>query len=128
MFRLSCPFLVFSMIELSETGSSDFLKMPRRTLKGEEKWADIEDLINRWAKRNPTGAVDNERWVKEAQSDLKDKKHGRSGAESMGRIGISIHPELMQYIQAFYPDFMESKDDLHEFMKRFKKFRVPELT
>lgn len=113
-------------IELSSLEDSDFLKMPRRTLKGEAKWNDIEDLINRWARRNPQGALDTERYIKEVQSGLKDKKHGKSSSEGMGRIGIAIHPELMQYIQAFYPDFMDSKEDLHEFMKRFKKFRVPE--
>lgn len=116
------------MVELSSTGNSDFLKMHRSSKTGTDKWKDIEDLINRWARRNPQGAIDNERWVKEAHADLKDKKHGQSGSEAMGRIGVSIHPELMSYIQAFYPDFMDSKEDLHEFMKRFKKFRVPERT
>lgn len=114
------------MVELYQSDNSDFLKMHRSSLAGEAKWRDIEDLINRWAKRNPQGAIDNERWIKEAQADLKDKKHGKSKVEAMGRLGVSIHPELMNYIQAFYPDFMDSKEDLHEFMKRFKKFRVPE--
>lgn len=114
------------MIELSGNKDDAFLKMQRRTLKGEAKWKDIEDLINRWARRNPKTALEMEQYVKEAQAGLKDKKHGRSSSEGMGRIGIAIHPELMQYIQAFYPDFMDTKADLHEFMKRFKKFRVPE--
>lgn len=113
------------MVELSPTSNPDFLKMRKSSLTGEAKWKDIEDLINRWARRNPQGALDNERWVKQAQADLADKKHGKT---SMGRIGISIHPELMNYIQAFYPDFMDTKEDMHEFMKRFKKFRVPEQT
>lgn len=113
-------------IELSETGNSDFLKMKRSSLTGSAKWKDIEDLINRWARRNPKGALENEQWVKEAQASLTDKKFGRSGAEAMGRVGVSIHPELLQFIEAFYPDLFNSKDNLNEFMRRFPKFRVPE--
>lgn len=116
------------MIELSSVGDTGFLKAQRRNLKGEAKWKDIEDLINRWAKRNPQGARDNEQWVKEAQAGLADKKHGTVKGMAGGRIGISIHPELMNYIQAFYPDFMDTKEDMHEFMKRFSKFRIPEQT
>lgn len=115
-----------SKILLTEDGDTGFLKAPRPKLTGEEKWKDIEDLINRWARRNPQGAIDNERWVKEAHAELKDKKFGKSGAEAMGRIGVSIHPELINYIETFYPDFMSTKEELHEFMKRFPKFRVPE--
>lgn len=114
------------MIELSSTGNADFLKMPRRTLKGDAKWEDIEDLINRWAKRNPQAALETEAYLKETQAGLLDKKHGKSTANAMGRMGVVIHPELMQYIQAFYPQFMDTKAEMHEFMKRFPKFRVPE--
>lgn len=113
-------------IELTSTGDTNFLKMKKSALKGEAKWKDIEDLINRWAKRNPQGAIENEKWVKEANAGLFDKKFGKSNAEAMGRIGISIHPELLQYIEAFYPDLFNTKDGMHEFMKRFKKFTVPE--
>lgn len=115
-------------IELSQVGDSGFLKAQRSNLTGSAKWADIEDLINRWARRHPQAALDNEVWVKEAHDSLDDKKHGKLINEGMagGRLGVSIHPELMNYIQAFYPDFMDTKDDLHEFMRRFPKFRVPE--
>lgn len=115
-----------SQIELSSTDDTSYLKAKRPQLKGEAKWKDIEDLINRWARRNPQGALDNERWLREAQAGLTDKKYGKSNSEAMGRIGLSIHPQLMQYIQAFYPTFMDTKDDMHEFMKRFPKFKVPE--
>ncbi len=113
-------------IELSGTGNKDFLKMKKSNLKGDAKWKDIEDLINRWARRNPQAALDNERWVKDAHADLRDKKFGKSSAEAMGRIGLSLHPELLQYIEAFYPDLFNTKEGLHEFMRRFKKFTVPE--
>lgn len=116
------------MIELSTVGDSGFLKAQRRNLTGAAKWADIEDLINRWARRNPRGAWDNERWLKEAREDMVDKKHGTLKNEGMagGRFGVSIHPELMSYIQAFYPEFLQTKDELHEFMRRFPKFKVRE--
>lgn len=116
------------MIELSAAGDSGFLKMPRRTLTGEAKWKDIEDLINRWARRNPRGAWDNEQWLKAAKSDLHDAKYGKLKNEALagGRFGVSLHPELLQYIQAFYPDFLQTKDELHEFMRKFPKFRVSE--
>jgi hypothetical protein len=114
------------MVEVSKLGDTGFLKVKRPQLTGDAKWRDVEDLINRWAKRNPQAAMDNERWIKESREELKDKKFG-AGALA-GRFGVSLHPELMNYIQAFYPDFMDSKKDLHEFMKRFPKFRVPEKT
>lgn len=121
------------MSELYSTSNPAFQKMRFSTLTGDAKWKDIEDLINRWARRNPQGAVWNEQYVKQVQSTLLDKKHGLMGGKAdeannpSTRIGVAIHPELMNYIQAFYPTFMDTKDDLHEFKKRFPKFRVPEL-
>lgn len=107
--------------------------MRSSTKTGEAKWKDIEDLINRWARRNPQAAYQTEQYVKAVQEGLKDKRHGLMGGKSKGdvnvpstRIGAAIHPELMNYIQAFYPDFMDSKNDLYEFKKRFAKFRIPE--
>lgn len=122
-------FLVYgyNMIELSSTSNSDFLKMQRRQKKGDAKWKDIEDLINRWARRNPQRAYELEQYIKEIREVQHDKKFA-TNSEALGRMGIAIDEELMQYIQAFYPDFMDTKDDMHEFMKRFKKFRVPEKT
>lgn len=120
-------------IELSTTGNTNFLKARRRNLTGEEKWIDIEDLINRWARRNPRGAHELEWYVKGIQEGLVDKKHGLMMGKSKGdvnvpstRIGIALHPELMEYIQAFYPDFLQTKEDLRQFKKHFPKFRIPE--
>ncbi len=117
------------MAELHTTGSDKFLKMRHSSLTGDARWKDIEDLINRWARRNPRGAVENEQYVKEAQSTLLDKKHGLMGGDNQPntRIGVAIHPELMNYIQAFYPTFMDTKSDLHEFKRRFPKFRVTQI-
>jgi hypothetical protein len=108
-------------------------KKPIKQLTGEAKWRDIEDLINRWARRNPWAAKDLEAYVKEKRPELTDKKHGLLSGMSKGdinapatRIGVAIHPELMNYIQAFYPEFMDDKKDLYEFKKRFPKFRITE--
>lgn len=113
-------------IEISKVGDGGAYKMKPSQLKGEAKWRDIEDLINRWARRNPIGARELEAAIKQSRFELKDKKFGKSGAEAMGRHGVSIHPELMNYIQAFYPTFMDTKEDLREFMRRFPKFRISE--
>ena len=120
------------MVEVSNIGDTGFLKARRPQHQGDAKWKDIEDLINRWAKRNPRGALLNENYIKSTREGLLDKKHGLMGGKAdeknnpSTRIGIAIHPELLAYIQAFYPKFMESKDDLREFKKRFPKFRVSE--
>jgi hypothetical protein len=101
-------------------------KMTRTPLKGEARWKDIEDLINRWAKRDKIGALELEESIKDVRENLTDKEHGvlENDAMAGGRIGIMLHPTLEQYIKAFYPDFLETKDDLHEFMRRFPKFKV----
>lgn len=116
------------MIELTGYGDSGVLKMKPRQLTGADKWRDIEDLINRWAKRNPRGALELEQWIKETRGGLHDKKFGRmkNSALANGRLGVMIHPELLAYIQAFYPSFLETKDELHEFQRRFPKFQIPE--
>lgn len=113
-------------IELSNTGNSDFLKMRPSQKTGSEKWKDIEDLINRWARRNPQGAWENDQWVKEAHADLKDQRFGASTNMGGGRLGVSIHPQLAQYLEAFYPKLFSTKEDLHMFMKKFPRFCVPE--
>lgn len=109
------------------------LKKPYKSLTGAAKWRDIEDLINRWANRNKRGALEQERWLRETKEELHDKKNakwakdlygkgGRVGAET--KFSVLMHPELMAYIKMFYPDFLETKEDLHEFMVKFPKFRI----
>ena len=113
------------MIELSSVGDSGFLKMNRSQKTGSEKWADIEDLINRWAKRSPQKARDLEQYIKNTRGGLYDAKFAKT-TESLGRMGLAIDPDLEMYIKAFYPDFMSTKDEMHEFMRRFPKFCIPE--
>jgi hypothetical protein len=109
--------------------SEHILKKRVSNLTGEAKWKDIGDLVKRWAKRNPEAYNLTAAYVQEVRSGLKDKKHGVMGGSSLSggtRIGIAIHPELMIYIQAFYPDFMDKNSDVTEFKKRFPVFKVPE--
>lgn len=115
-------------IELSSIGDTNFLKAQRRQLTGDAKWKDIEDLINRWAKRNPQGAWELELSLRQTREGLTDKKFATMNNEAMagGRHMLSLHPELLQYIETFYPKFLSTKDELHEFMRRFPKFCVPE--
>lgn len=112
-----------------EVFSDDNLKYIKPSqLKGDAKWRDIEDLVNRWARRNPRGAWELEQSIKEKRASLTDKKYGTLNNEGMagGRIGIMLHQELLQYIEAFYPKFLSTKDELHEFERRFPKFKIPE--
>lgn len=109
--------------------NSENLKKPIRHLTGEAKWKDIEDLVRRWAKRNPEAYKLTVAYAKDAKEQLVDKKHGMLGGANRNggtRIGIVIHPELMNYIQAFYPKFMDENSDVTEFKKRFPVFKVPE--
>lgn len=117
-------------IEVFKGKDDPFWKMKARNLTGDDKWKDIEDLINRWAKRNPRAAWELEQTILETRSQLADKKYGKLSNEAMagGRLKLIIHDELMQYIQAFYPKFLGTKEELHEFQRRFPKFSIPERT
>lgn len=119
--------------ETSSIGNNDFLKVRPSQLTGTAKWKDIEDLINRWAKRNKRGALEQEKWLREDKETLFDKKNAKWVQSFSGehakvdpetKYSTVIHPELMNYIQVFYPNFLDTKEELHEFMSRFPKFRV----
>lgn len=90
-------------------------------LSSSDKWADIEDLIRRWARKHPDAFRENMRWV---ASDREDYRLGRRDRPL--RKGLLVHPHLMVYIQHFYPTFMDSNQDLREFSKRFPGFVVDE--
>lgn len=95
---------------------------------GAAMWAEIDDLVLRWAKRNPFGANLNRIQNQQVRDSLRDKKHGTLSNEGMagGRLVLSIHPELMQFIEAFYPKFFESKDNIRRFGKTYKMFMIPD--
>lgn len=95
-----------------------------------DKWEDINDLINRWGRRHPEKMKQNLAYVQQTKIDLKDKKYAEwkdsSGHGTGMRFGLAIHPELMNYIETFYPEFMKTNEDVREFGRRFKKFSIPD--
>lgn len=112
----------------------EFLKVPKKHLTGAAKWKDIEDLINRWAKRDPKGAYQLEKWLTATREGLYDKKNAkwdRNFDAKYGKVspdmklGLLIHPDLEAYILAFYPDMFSTKESMHEFMRHFPKFTMP---
>lgn len=100
----------------------------------QDKWADIGDLIQRWAKRYPQEMQENLAYVREVKAELNDPKYAELGVVAKGkvrrqggmRLGLAINPNLMSYIETFYPEFMKSNEDVREFGKRFPAFRIPE--
>lgn len=110
------------------SGNANLMKVPYSNLEGDAKWKDIEDLINRWAKRNKKAAYEMDLYLQQTRAGLTDTKFATMDNEAMagGRHMLSLHPELLQYIETFYPKFLSTKDEMHEFMKRFPKFSIPE--
>lgn len=85
-----------------------------------DRWADIGDLINRWAKRFPGAYQENMKWVQTARQEYKMEKH----KDRPLRKGLLLHPSLLGYIEDFHPDFMKHNDDVKEFGKRFRQFVI----
>jgi len=115
--------------------SYDFLKHSYSHKVGEARKKDIADLVKRWVRRNPEAATENMRYNKQARQELMDKQFGLMGGHSDSkavgsnsgtRLTASVHPELISYIQAFYPDFLDTKEELIWFRKTFKGFSIPE--
>ena len=98
---------------------------------GEAMWKEIDDLVTRWALRNPRAANWNRIYNQHIRDGLKDKKFavmgGRKANFSGGtRTTLSIHPELVNYIEVFYPKFFESKENVRRFGNTYKMFKIPE--
>lgn len=97
--------------------------------EGSAMWKEIDDLVTRWAKKNPFGANWNMKYNQDVRDSLKDAKHAASYDINTGitnRSTISVHPELMNYIETFYPKFFESKENVRRFGNTYKMFRIPE--
>lgn len=96
---------------------------------GSAMWKEVEDLIHRWARRNPQGANLNRLYNQEIRDDLVDKKFGRLKNHGLadGRLVLSIHPELVRYIEYFYPKLFESKANVSRFAKAYKMFAISEV-
>lgn len=95
---------------------------------GAAMWKEIDDLVVRWARRDPVGANLNYLDNAKIRADLHDPKYATQRNEGMagGRLVISIHPDLVAYIEAFYPKFFESKANIRRFGNTYKMFRIPE--
>lgn len=103
---------------------------------GEAMWEEIDDLVKRWTKRNPVGANYNRYFNQGVRDGLakqgkgvtatldSESKGGKAGIRTSSVI--SVHPELVSYIEAFYPRFFESKENVRKFGTIYKMFRIPE--
>lgn len=90
-----------------------------------DKWADIEDLIKRWKRRNPEAFRQNMAYIKKKRESLGGEYAKYGGGETGAmRLGLAIHPELLNYIESFHPDFLKANEDVRIFRKRFKNFAV----
>jgi len=89
-----------------------------------EEWADVGDLIDRWSKRFTEELSDNMKWVEEAKKDLKNEL-GESESKNL-RLGLLMHPSLMNYLEHFYPKLFASNENVKTFAEKFSKFSIPE--
>lgn len=97
--------------------------------EGAAMWAEIDDLVRRWAERNPFGANWNMVYNQNVREGLNDQKFASSYDKETGitnRTTISIHPELMNYIEAFYPKFFDKKENIRKFGNTYKMFKLGE--
>lgn len=88
-------------------------------------WNEIGDLIDRWSKRCPKDLELNLAWVKDARNGLDDKEFA-SGETGLIRMGLMLHPNLLAYLENFYPDLFKSNRNVKQFAHHFKKFAIPE--
>lgn len=96
---------------------------------GDAMWREIDDLVSRWAARNPFAANWNRIYNQNVRDGLYDQKFAASYDKDTGitnRTTISIHPELMSFIETFYPKFFESKENIRKFGNTYKMFRLGE--
>lgn len=94
--------------------------------KGEAMWTEIDDLIKRWARKNPYEANLNRLYNQEVRDGLHDQEFGKSKSMADGRLMISIHPQLVNYIETFYPKLFESKENVRKFARIYKMFAIAE--
>lgn len=93
---------------------------------GSAMWAEVDDLIKRWARKNPRAANLNRYYNQEVRDGLHDSKFAKSTSMGDGRLLLSIHPELMNYIETFYPKLFESKENVRKFARTYKMFAIAE--
>ena len=91
-------------------------------------WREIDDLVKRWALKNPFGANWNRIYNQQKRDSLLDPKFAKSHDKKTGitnRTTIAIHPELMNYIETFYPKFFASKSNIRRFGNTYQMFKIP---
>lgn len=105
------------------------IKNPIGSATGAARYRQIQDLVSRWAKRNQDQVLLYNEYAQELRDNLKDKEYGDISGKKFGtgtRIGVIIHPHLMNYIQAFYSDFMDTSEDVAWFKKTYPNWRIPQ--
>jgi transketolase len=99
---------------------------PRQTID----WDDIVDLTRRWAKKFPEKMELNKQWVEQARYENTDKKFAEwkdeRGKGTGTRKVLLIHPELLNYLETMYPQFLKEKGDVAKFLKKLPMFKVPD--
>lgn len=95
---------------------------------GSAMWKEIDDLIRRWAKRNPRAANLNRLYNQQVRDGLTDHKYAKSSSMADGRLLLSVHPELIVYLETFYPKLFASKENVRKFANTYQMFSIPERT
>jgi hypothetical protein len=109
-------------------GADASMKNPLAGLTGDKRYSEITNLVSRWSRRNQDQVLLYNEYADELRSELKDKQYGDISGKKFGsgtRIGIIVHPGLLSYIQAFFPNFLDNIDDLHWFKKNYPNWRIP---
>jgi hypothetical protein len=93
---------------------------------GEAMWEEIDDLVVRWSQRDPVGANAIMEHNQKLRDGLFDAEFGQMSQEAManGRLQISVHPDLVAYIETFFPAFFESKKNVRRFGNTYKMFKI----
>ena len=87
-----------------------------------DRWDNIGMIIQKWSKKYPLEAKQMKRDILDARTEYKTTRL----KERPLRKGLLIDPRLMFTIQRFYPDFMDTNNDLRTFADRFPGFVVDE--
>lgn len=86
------------------------------------RWENIGMIIQKWSKKYPIEAKRMKQDIVDARNDYKTVKY----KERPMRKALLIDPRLMYAIQRFYPDFMETNQDLRTFADKFPTFVIDE--
>lgn len=110
-------------------------KKPYKALTGKAKWDDIADLVRRWTDRNPKEMQYHLQYIIDTRRGLLDEDYGIMGGKNSAnakdaatRLSLSLPQELINYIQFFYPTFLDTKEDVTQFKKRFPGLTIPRKT